>query len=70
MQKPFNYFKINLGKNFLLTKVDEVRDGVKPGLNKDDPAHDLVEVDVVVQRKLVSQTHIAEERHQVTENED
>ena len=33
----------------MLTKVDEVHDSVDPGLGEDDPADQLVEVDVVVQ---------------------
>ena len=33
----------------MLTEVDEVHDSVDPGLCKDDPADQLVEVDVVVQ---------------------
>ena len=39
---------INFNKN-VLTKVDEVHDSVEPGLGEDDPADQLVEVDVVVQ---------------------
>ena len=45
-------------------------DSVKPGLNEDDPANDFMEVDVVVQRQFVSQTHVPEESHQVAKNED
>ena len=45
-----------------------MRDSVKPGLNEDDPANDFVEVDVVVQRQFVSQTHVPEESHQVAKN--
>ncbi len=44
-------------------------DGVKPGLNEDDPANDFVEVDVVVQGQFVSQAHVSEECHQVAKNE-
>ena len=51
-----------------LTKVDEMWDGVKPGLTEDQPAHNFVEVDAVVQGKFVSQAHVTEERHEVSKH--
>lgn len=38
-------------------------DGMKPGLNKDDPANNFVEVNVVVQGQFVGQSHVSEESH-------
>ena len=43
-------------------------DGVEPGLAEDQPAHNFVEVDAVVQGKLVSQAHVAEEGHEVSKH--
>ena len=51
-----------------LTKVDQVGDGVKPSLAENQPSHNFVEVDAVVQGKLVSQAHVAEERHEVSKH--
>ena len=66
-----DYFHRNLiYKLKSLTKVDQMSNGVKPGLNEDDPANDFVEVDVVIQRQFVSQAHVTEKSHQVPKNED
>ena len=43
---------------------------VKPGLTEDQPANNFVEVYAVIQRQLVRQAHVPEERHQVAEDED
>ena len=39
----------NVNNKNVLTEVYEVHDSVDPGLGEDDPADQLVEVDVVVQ---------------------
>ena len=44
-------------------------DGVEPGLAEDQPAHNFVEVDTVVQGELVCQPHVPEKRHEVTKHE-
>ena len=48
-----------------LTKVDQMAQSVPPAQGEDEPAHHFVEVDAVVERELVGQPHVAEERHQV-----
>ena len=48
-----------------LTKVDQMAQCVHPAQGEDEPAHHFVEVDAVVERELVGQPHVAEERHQV-----
>ena len=66
-----DYFHKNLiYKLKSLTKVDQMSNGVKPGLDEDDPANDFVEVDVVIQRQFVSQPHVTEKSHQIPKNED
>ena len=45
----------------LLTKVYQVHGGVKPGLAKDDPADELVEVDVVVEGQDLGQSHVPQD---------
>ena len=52
-----------------ITKVDQMWDGVEPGLAEDQPAHNFVEVDTVVQGELVCQPHVPEKRHEVTKHE-
>ena len=49
----------------MLTKVDEVHDSVDPGLCEDDPADQLVEVDVVVQGQDGGQPEVPEQGDQV-----
>ena len=49
----------------MLTKVDEVHDSVDPGLGEDDPADELVEVDVVVQRQDGGQSEVPEQSDQI-----
>ena len=55
---------INFNKN-VLTKVDEVHDSVEPGLGEDDPADQLVEVDVVVQGQDGGQPEVPEQGDQI-----
>ena len=42
-------------------KVAEVHDGVKPGLDENHPAHQLVEVDVVIQGQHGGQAKVSED---------
>ena len=51
-----------------LTKVDQMWYGVKPSLAENQPSHNFMEVDAVVQGKLVSQAHVSEERHEVSKH--
>ena len=43
---------------------------VKPGLTEDQPANNFVEVNAVIQRQFVRQSHVPQERHQVPQHED
>ena len=49
----------------MLTKVDEVHDSVDPGLGEDDPADELVEVDVVVQGQDGGKSEVPEQSDQI-----
>ena len=60
---------LQLKREKKLTKVDQMWDGVEPGLAEDQPAHNFVEVDTVVQGELVCQPHVPEKRHEVTKHE-
>ena len=53
-----------------LTKVYQMCNCVKPGLTKDQPANNFVEVNAVIQGQFVCQTHVTQECHQVAEDED
>ena len=57
----------NVNKN-VLTEVYEVHDSVDPGLGEDDPADQLVEVDVVVQGQDGGQPEVPEQCDQVGRN--
>ena len=57
-----SFLKINTN---VLTKVDEVHDSVEPGLGEDDPADQLVEVDVVVQGQDGGQSEVPEQGDQI-----
>ena len=52
-----------------LTKVYQMCNCVKPGLTEDQPANNFVEVNAVIQGELVCQAHVAQECHQVAEDE-
>ena len=43
---------------------------VKPGLTKDQPANNFMEVNAVIQGQFVCQAHVTQECHQVAEDED
>ena len=43
---------------------------VEPGLTKDQPANNFMEVNAVIQRQFVRQSHVPQERHQVAQDED
>ena len=45
-------------------------DGVQPSLSKDQPANNFVEVNVVIQRQLVSEAHISKEGDQVANDQE
>ena len=51
-------------------KVAEVHDGVEPGLDEDHPAHQLVEVDVVIEGQHGGQAEVPEAGDRVAEDED
>ena len=53
-----------------LTKVYQMCNCVKPGLTKDQPANNFMEVNAVIQGQFVCQTHVTQECHQVAEDED
>ena len=54
----------------LLTEVDKVHDAMEPGLEEDDGAGDLVQVDVLVQREDLDKAELAEEGDKVAEDEE
>ena len=51
-------------------EVEQVHDGVEPGLEEDEVAHHLVQVDVMVQREDVGQAQFSEFGDGVTKHED
>jgi len=57
---PYNYKHLTVLKHQLtdvkqFTEVNEMSDGVEPGLKEDQDSGELVQVDVVVQRQLGGQ---------------
>ena len=52
-----------------LTEVADVHDGVEPGLEEDEDSEELVDVDVVVERKEESEPELSEFGDHVAVNE-
>ena len=52
------------------TEVDEMHEGVEQGLAEDDPAHHLVEVDVVIEGQEAGQAEVPQHRDAVAQDED
>ena len=50
-------------------EVDNVHEGVDPGLDEDDSSNQFMEVDVLVQRKNGGQTKISQHGDGVAENQ-
>ena len=59
-----------IGDSCGLTKVYQMCNCVKPGLTKDQPANNFMEVNAVIQGQFVRQAHVTQECHQVAEDED
>ena len=52
-----------------LTEVADVHDGVEPGLEEDEDSEELVDVDVVVERKEESEPELSKFGDHVAVNE-
>ena len=61
-------FRIKISFLTICTKVDKMHDGMKPGLEEDEPPGELVEVNVVIKRYDAGKAHVTEEGDGVAKN--